>query len=114
MQVPATVTSVPTTVLTNVYDANSRRTQQTATISGTADFKNTWAYDNANRLTQVKQESQSGGNTVAAKRDAISPVPSLQWHFCGLRDSKISQFRREEPQFYLPHWPRASGQKSGN
>ena len=62
------IESIPTTVLTNVYDANSRRTQQTAAISGTADFKNTWTYDNANRLTQVKQESQSGGNTVAAKR----------------------------------------------
>ena len=49
--------NIPTTVLTNVYDANSRRTQQTATISGTADFKNTWTYDNANRLTQVKQPS---------------------------------------------------------
>jgi YD repeat-containing protein len=59
--------NIPTTVLTNVYDASSRRTQQTATISGTADFKNSWTYDNANRLTQVKQESQSGGNTVAAK-----------------------------------------------
>ncbi len=61
-------TNIPTTVMTNVYDANNRRTQQTAAISGTADFRNTWTYDNANRLTQVKQESQSGGNTVAAKR----------------------------------------------
>jgi len=60
--------NIPTTVQTNVYDANSRRTQQTATISGTADYKNTWTFDNANRLTQVKQEGQSGGNTVAAKR----------------------------------------------
>ena len=58
----------PTTVQTNVYDANSRRTQQTATVSGTADYKNTWTWDNANRQTQVKQEGQSGGNTVAAKR----------------------------------------------
>ena len=45
---------------------------------------------------------------------AISPVLSLQWHFCRLRDSKVSQFRREEPQFYMPHWPRASGQRFGN
>ncbi|MBL8815478.1 MAG: RHS repeat protein, partial [Planctomyces sp.] len=60
--------NIPTTVQTNVYDANSRRTQQTATISGTADYKNTWTFDNTNRLTQVKQEGQSGGNTVAAKR----------------------------------------------
>ena len=60
--------NIPTTVQTNVYNANSRRTQQTATISGTADYKNTWTFDNANRQTQVKQEGQSGGNTVAAKR----------------------------------------------
>jgi len=60
--------NIPITVQINVYDANSRRTQQTATISGTADYKNTWTFENANRLTQVKQEGQSGGNTVAAKR----------------------------------------------
>ena len=60
--------NIPTTVQTNVYDANSRRTQQTATISGTADYKNIWTFDNANRQTQVTQDGQSGGNTVAAKR----------------------------------------------
>ena len=48
------------------------------------------------------------------RKRAISPVLSLQWHFCGLRDSKVSQFRSEEPQFNLPHWPRASGQRFGN
>ena len=37
-----------------------------------------------------------------ARTGAISPVLSLQWHFCRLRDSKVSQFRREEPQFYFP------------
>ena len=61
-------TNIPTTVQTNVYDANSRRTQQTAIVSSVADYKNTWTYDNANRQTQVKQEGQTGGITVAAKR----------------------------------------------
>ena len=41
------------------------------------------------------------------ERRAIAPVLSLQWHFCGLRDSKVSQFKSEERQFYWPHWPRA-------
>ncbi|MCX7386418.1 MAG: hypothetical protein NTX48_07100, partial [Planctomycetales bacterium] len=61
-------TNIPTTVQTNVYDANSRRTQQTATVASVADYKNTWTWDNANRQTQVKQESQSGGISVAEKR----------------------------------------------
>jgi len=61
-------TNIPTTIQTNVYNANSRRTQQTATVAGVADYKNTWTYDNANRQTQVKQESQTGGISVAEKR----------------------------------------------
>ena len=61
-------TNIPTTVQTNVYDANSRRTQQTAIVSSVADYKNTWTWDNANRQTQVKQESQTGGISVAEKR----------------------------------------------
>ena len=61
-------TNIPTTVQTNVYDANSRRTQQTATVVSVADYKNTWTWDNANRQTQVKQEGQTGGISVAAKR----------------------------------------------
>ena len=43
-------------------------TQVTATIGSTADFKNTLTYDNLQRLTQLKQEDQSGGNAVADKR----------------------------------------------
>ncbi|MEJ7590407.1 MAG: Ig-like domain-containing protein, partial [Planctomycetaceae bacterium] len=61
-------TNIPTTIQTNVYDANSRRTQQTATVASVADYKNTWTWDNANRQTQVKQEGQTGGITVAGKR----------------------------------------------
>ena len=64
----AGTTNIPTTVQTNVYDANSRRTQQTATVASVADYKNTWTWDYANRQTQVKQEGQSGGISVAAKR----------------------------------------------
>jgi RHS repeat-associated protein len=58
---------VPTVVLTNVYDAASNRTQLSATIGGTNDFKNDYTFDNLNRMTQVAQIG-NGGNTVANKR----------------------------------------------
>ena len=52
----AGTTNIPTTVQTNVYDANSRRTQQTATVASVADYKNTWTYDNANRRGKIVRE----------------------------------------------------------
>jgi hypothetical protein len=48
--------NIPTVVLTNAYNADSQRTQQTATVSGTADFKNTWTYDNAGRLEDSSEQ----------------------------------------------------------
>ncbi len=50
----------------------------------------------------------------AACGGAVSPVLSLQWQFCRLRDSQVSQFKREEAQLDWPHWPRASGPRFGN
>jgi RHS repeat-associated protein len=50
------------------WNANSRRTQLTAEIGGTADFKNDYTYDNLSRLTQIIQQDVSGGNVVADKR----------------------------------------------
>ncbi|MCI0361774.1 MAG: hypothetical protein L0211_25085, partial [Planctomycetaceae bacterium] len=53
------------------YDANSRRTQLQALLGGTADFKNTYLYDNLNRLTMLKQQSGGAGpgaTVVAEKR----------------------------------------------
>src|SRR5688572_26684379 len=58
----------PTIVFNQAFDAASNRTELRATIGGSADFKNTYAYDNLNRMTQVIQQSQSGGNAVAPKR----------------------------------------------
>jgi RHS repeat-associated protein len=57
----------PTVTYANTYDAASNRTQLATTLGSTADFKNTYTFDNLNRLTTVKQESQSGGNTLATK-----------------------------------------------
>ena len=60
--------NVAAVVLTNTFDAASRRTGLSATISSNADFSNAYQYDNLGRLTQVTQQGQSGGNTVADKR----------------------------------------------
>jgi RHS repeat-associated protein len=58
----------PSIVLAQKFDAASNRTELSATIGGTADFKNTYVYDGLNRMTQVIQQGQGGGNAVAVKR----------------------------------------------
>ncbi|WP_186767835.1 choice-of-anchor D domain-containing protein [Blastopirellula retiformator] len=55
-------------VIDEAYDALGRRTSLTAEIDGTDDLENIYAYDYLNRMTQVTQGSQSGGNAVAEKR----------------------------------------------
>ena len=50
------------------YNANGRRTQLLAVLDGTADFKNTYLYDNLSRLTGLNQQDTSGGSVVADKR----------------------------------------------
>ena len=59
--------NVPDVVLSDQYDANSNRTQLSATIAGTADFQNVYTYDALDRLTQLYQQGQTGGNAVATK-----------------------------------------------
>jgi RHS repeat-associated protein len=54
--------------LDNVYDAQSRRTSQSATVGGVPDYRNEYQYDNLHRLTQLQQHEQAGGNAVSAKR----------------------------------------------
>ncbi len=55
-------------VVDESYDALGRRTQLSAEIDGTDDLLNEYEYDYLNRLTQVTQDAQSGGNAVAEKR----------------------------------------------
>jgi len=55
-------------IVSEEYDALGRRTSLAAEIDGTDDLINTYAYDYLNRMTQVTQGSQSGGNVVAEKR----------------------------------------------
>ncbi|MFN0020614.1 MAG: RHS repeat domain-containing protein [Pirellulaceae bacterium] len=57
----------PHIVLATKYDAASNRTELAATLGSNADFKNTYLYDNDNRMTRVTQQSNSG-NTLATKR----------------------------------------------
>jgi RHS repeat-associated protein len=58
----------PNVVFAKTYDAAGNRLSVAATIGTTADFKNEYVYDGLNRMTQVIQQGQSGGNAVAAKR----------------------------------------------
>ncbi len=57
----------PTIVFDSVYNANGQRTELSATIGGTVDFVNTYAYDPLGRLTMLTQTDNSG-YTVADKR----------------------------------------------
>jgi RHS repeat-associated protein len=50
------------------YDAASRRTELQAILGSTADFKNTYTYDNLHRLTVLEQQGTAGGHAVAEKR----------------------------------------------
>ncbi len=63
---------VPDVVLASQYDAMNNRTQLAATIAGTADFLNTYQYDADQRLTQLVQQGQTGGNAVAVKGANLS------------------------------------------
>ncbi len=61
----------PTVTFGQQFDANSNRKQLTATIGGTADFVNNFNYDALNRLTDLTQQSQTGGNTVALQASQL-------------------------------------------
>jgi len=55
-------------VIDEAYDALGRRTSLAAEVDGTDDLINSYSYDYLNRMTQVTQAGQSGGNVVAEKR----------------------------------------------
>ena len=57
----------PTVAFSQSFDAANNRTGLNATLGGTADFANTYQYDALQRLTDIVQQSQSGGNAVTAK-----------------------------------------------
>jgi RHS repeat-associated protein len=57
----------PTVSLNQAFDAMNNRTELKATIASTLDFKNTYQFDKLQRLTDIVQQGQSGGNAVTAK-----------------------------------------------
>src|SRR5262249_27702054 len=64
------------------FNADSSVASLAAVLAATADFKNTYSYDNLARLTSVNQQQVTGGNAVAAKRadyayDSKSQVTKL-------------------------------------
>jgi len=58
---------VPHVVLSSGYDAAGNRSSSSATISGTADFLNSYSYNTLSQLVQIVQQGQNGGNAVAPK-----------------------------------------------
>ena len=58
---------MPHVVLALGYDHLGDETSLSATVAGTADFLNNYTYDSDGNLTQVTQQGQTGGNTVAPK-----------------------------------------------
>jgi RHS repeat-associated protein len=55
-------------VVDQAFDAGGNRTQLKAKVGAANDFANNYAFDALNRVTQITQQSQTGGNAVAAKR----------------------------------------------
>ena len=68
-------------VLSSQYDPNGNRTQLAATIGGTADFVNDYAYDFENHLMQVQQHGVTGGNSVAQKSVNLQYTPTGQLQY---------------------------------
>lgn len=58
----------PTVTLNQAFDSANNRTELKGTIGSTNDFRNTYTYDAMQRLTEIVQQGQSGGNAVTSKR----------------------------------------------
>ncbi len=67
---------LPTVALTNSsYDNNGNRLELRATIGGTADFVNSYTYDDLGRLTELSQFNAPNGNFVAQKTVGLAYRP---------------------------------------
>ncbi|MGH7138789.1 MAG: hypothetical protein ACREHD_23830, partial [Pirellulales bacterium] len=59
--------NVPHVVLSQGYDLAGDMTSQSATINGTADFANSYAFDADQQLTMVQQQGVNGGDVISPK-----------------------------------------------
>src|SRR3989339_301076 len=57
----------PTVVMAQQYSISGARSELSTTLGGTADFKNTYAFDDFARLSRLDQSGVTGGNAVAEK-----------------------------------------------
>jgi RHS repeat-associated protein len=57
----------PHVVLNIGYDNMQQETSLSATVASTLDFLNNYSYNADSAITQITQQGQTGGNTVAAK-----------------------------------------------
>src|SRR5579872_6258835 len=57
----------PHVVLNIGYDNMQRETSLSATVAGTLDLLNNYTYNADSQVTQITQQGQTGGNSVAAK-----------------------------------------------
>ena len=62
----------PTVTLNQAFDSASNRTELKATSGSANDFKNTYQYDALQRLMDIIQQGQSGGNAVTSKHVTLS------------------------------------------
>jgi len=62
----------PTVTYASTFNALGSLTSLAATIGSTADFKNTYVYDQLQRLSLVNTAGVTGGDAVAQKRSAFS------------------------------------------
>src|SRR5207244_838334 len=57
----------PRVILDLTYDHLSRLLTQAATVASSADFLDTYTYNAGSQLTEMTQQGQTGGNSVADK-----------------------------------------------
>lgn len=65
------IAGLPEIVFDSGYNANSARITVSASAGGTADFLRTYTRDSLNRVTQLAEDGQSGGNGVVRKQIAF-------------------------------------------
>lgn len=59
-------------IVSRNYDVLGNLTQAAATLGANTDYVNNYSYDSLQRVTQITQQGELGGNSVAAKRVDLS------------------------------------------